>query len=405
MNYSNCILKTIGFFSNPYKNQDFIENGFNKIVVNDETINFLNKSYHSEYINLMFNNNPNEYGVTRMEKKIDVEIEIINIKKKVLINSITLFNFFDSFQKSQFSIFTVDYKVLSSNLNDLSDCIVSLKNPDSLIKLSSKEVSLDAFLQQSIMDENFIDETSDVSQYAGYKYKHYLVIDFDKEEYNRDDLLFELGTSSKINSIKNQDLDSPSPKYKNQVLENKISCFNNYECLTLLDSFTVIGRNNYNPKEIYNHNSWNDIYFSIYVFNLYVKASIQVISNSFSEDSVRKRKEFKEFYNKYYFVKISFNFLPNEIYKGISKSLEIEEDIDFIQERLETLAVQVNEKQQKQIGLILLVISVIALLETPLHIEGIRKIIGIDALVIYNSAVYFLLVFSVVIFLYQNLKK
>ena len=64
-----------------------------------------------------------------------------------------------------------------------------------------------------------------------------------------------------------------------------------------------------------------------------------------------------------------------------------------------------NEKQQKQIGLILLVISVIALLETPLHIEGIRKIIGIDALVIYNSTVYFLLVFSVIVFLYKNLKK
>ena len=405
MNYSNCILKTIGFFSNPYKNQDFIDNGFNKIFVKDETINFLNKSYHSEYINLMFNNSPNEFGVTKLEKKIDVEIEIINHKNKVIVNSITLFNFFDSFKKDQFSIFSVDYKVLSSNLDDLSDCIVSLKNPDSLIKLSSKEISLDTFLQQSIIKENFIDENSAVSQYAGYKYKHYLVTDFEKEEFNRDDLLFELGTSSKINSIRNQDLDSPSIKYKNQVLENKISCFNNYECLTLLDSFTVVGRNNYNPNEIYNHNSWNNIYFSIYIFNLYVKASIQVISNSFSEDSVNKRKEFKEFYNKYFFVKISFNFLPNEIYKGISNSLEIDEDIDFIKERLETLAVQVNEKQQKQIGLILLVISVIALLETPLHIEGIRKIIGIDALVIYNSAVYFLLVFSVVIFLYQNLKK
>ena len=185
MIYTNSILKTIGFFSNPYKNEDFIANGFNKIDINDETINFLNKSYHSEYINLMFNNSPNEFGVTKLEKKIDVEIEIINPKNKVKVNSITLFNFFDSFKKDQFSIFSVDYKVLSSNLDDLSDSILSLKNPDSLIKLSSKEISLNTFLQQSIMKENFIDENSAVSQYAGYKYKHYLVSDFEKEEFKQ----------------------------------------------------------------------------------------------------------------------------------------------------------------------------------------------------------------------------
>ena len=175
--------------------------------------------------------------------------------------------------------------------------------------------------------------------------------------------------------------------------------------LTLLDSFTVVGSKNYDSSNIYNHNSWDNIYFSLYVFNLYVKSSLQSLSNEFSDDSVKKRKEFKSFYNKYFFIKVSFNFLPNEIYKGIFNALEIEEDLEFIQDRLETLAVQMNEKQQKQIGLILLVISVIALLETPLHIEGIRKIIGIDALVIYNSTVYFLLVFSVIIFLYKNLKK
>ena len=67
-----------------------------------------------------------------------------------------------------------------------------------------------------------------------------------------------------------------------------------------------------------------------------------------TSDAMVKRKEFQEFYNKYYFKKISYNFLPNEIFKRISDSLEIQEDLDFIENKLETLASQINEKQQKQ---------------------------------------------------------
>ena len=119
-----------------------------------------------------------------------------------------------------------------------------------------------------------------------------------------------------------------------------------------------------------------------------------------------KRKEFQEFYNKYYFKKISYNFLPNEIFKRISNSLEIEEDIEFIENRLETLASQINEKQQKQQEFLLLCISVIALLETPLHIEGIREIVGVDNMVVYNSFVYpILLVTVVVLLISKRIKK
>jgi hypothetical protein len=119
-----------------------------------------------------------------------------------------------------------------------------------------------------------------------------------------------------------------------------------------------------------------------------------------------KRREFQEFYNKYYFKKISYNFLPNEIFKRISDSLEIEEDLEFIQNRLETLATQVNEKQQKQQEFLLFCISVIALLETPLHIEGIREIIGIENLSIYNSLVYPILILTLAItFIFKFKKK
>ena len=137
----------------------------------------------------------------------------------------------------------------------------------------------------------------------------------------------------------------------------------------------------------------------------YLKCSLQILLNDFTSDAMVKRKEFQEFYNKYYFKKISYNFLPNEIFKRISDSLEIQEDLDFIENKLETLASQINEKQQKQQEFLLLCISVIALLETPLHVDGIRQIIGINNMVIYNSLVYPILVLTLVILLITRYRR
>ena len=136
-----------------------------------------------------------------------------------------------------------------------------------------------------------------------------------------------------------------------------------------------------------------------------MKSTLQILSNDFSKDSLVKRYEFQNFYNKYYRKKISYNFLPNEIYSGIINSLEIDEDLNYVQEKLETLAVQVNERQQNQLGYLLACISVIALLETPLHIEGIRNIIGLENIMIYNSISYFILISVVVVFLVIKIRK
>ena len=110
-------------------------------------------------------------------------------------------------------------------------------------------------------------------------------------------------------------------------------------------------------------------------------------------------------FNKYYLKKISYNFLPNELNNGISNSLELNDDIEFIRLRLDTLANQINEKQQGKQQFLLLCLSIIALLETPLHIDGIRQIIGIDNLLIYNSSVYPSLIVLLIIFIVLKFKE
>jgi len=404
---NHIIIKNIGFLnydksfrSNVEKDSSFLNKNFD-----DETYNFLNNSYHSEYINIMFPTLDNQ-GINRFVKELNFEIEICDIQTTVLLNNIELFIFNDSYRSEQTALFSLDYLIENATLEDISNISFSLKLHDCEIIYNKEKMLLKDFISKFLLfDINFYNDNSSLQQYAGSKFKQYLVIDFEHSVANRDNLLFELGTSSKIGSVDDGLLEAPSANYLDKVLKNKISCFNNYECLTLLDSFTVLGTNNYNRDVVYSHLGWNDIYFSIYIYSIYMKSTLQILSNDFSKDSLVKRYEFQNFYNKYYRKKISYNFLPNEIYSGIINSLEIDEDLNYVQEKLETLAVQVNERQQNQLGYLLACISVIALLETPLHIEGIRNIIGLENIMIYNSISYFILISVVVVFLVIKIRK
>ena len=402
---NHAIVKNIGYINHTDKFVESIkEKKFSLKSFAEETYYFLNKSYHKEYLNIMFPRG-NKDGISRYVKKLSYEIEICNIKTKVLLNNIELFLFNDSFRSEQIGMFSLDYLKENSSLDDVSNISFSLKSHDCEIIYEQEKMTIKSFIYKVLFGIDLLENNS-LHQYAGNKFKQFIVIDFEHDKYNRDNLLFELGTSSKIGSVDGNTIESPSDSYLKKILGNKISCFKNYDCLALLNSFIVIGANNYDRNNDHAHSSWNDIYFSLYIYNLYLKSVLQVLSNDFSINSMKKRYEFQKFHDKYYYKKISFNFLPNEIYKGIVKSIEVDEDFDHVQGKLETLAVRVNERQQSLLGNLLACISVIALLETPLHIEAIRKIIGVENLITYNAIMYCLLVSVVFIFLaFKALKK
>jgi len=402
---SNSLFKTIGFMncdSSFYRS--LVNQSFQKKSFDNDTRNFLQNSYHTEYLNLMFTKDNS--GVEIFSKKINYQIGIDHRENEVLLTNIDLYIFKNTYENTKTSIFSLTYKPTVNTLEEISNISNDLKDHNCEISYNSQKFLLKEFISEYLFFGNkFSENNTSLEQYSGSRFKNYLVIDFEDKSVDRDQLLYELGTSSMLGTIQGNTIYAPSDSYVKGVLENKISCFKNYECLTLLDSFTVIGANNYDEKHPYTFTTWNDIYFSIYIFNLYVKCSLQILLNDFTSDAMVKRKEFQEFYNKYYFKKISYNFLPNEIFKRISDSLEIQEDLDFIENKLETLASQINEKQQKQQEFLLLCISVIALLETPLHVDGIRQIIGINNMVIYNSFVYPILVLTLVILLITRYRR
>lgn len=401
MKIDNTLYKTVGFLN--YNNSEIksIRKDYTLYVLDDNDRSFLNQSYHSEYLNIMFDNN----NVERLYKDLDYEIGIDSISTKLILNKIELFIFHEE-EKEKRAIFSLSYNLDNLTIKNISEISNALNRYNTEVIYQDNKYFFKEFISEILLDnKKFFEENTPSEQYAGSKFKNYLIIDLKHEKDARDHLLYEIGTCSKIGAINKNDLHSPSPSYQKQILENKISCFNNYEALCILDSFTVIGTANYNREKIYTHKSWDEVYFSIYIFNLYMKSSLQILSNDFSSKPMKRRRTFQKFYNKYFFNKISFNFLPNEMHKGMKDGLEIQDDLDFISNRLETLAVQVNEKQQKQQESLLLVISIIALLETPLHLDGIREIIGINNEVIYNSIVYALLVITVISFLFIKIRQ
>ena len=402
MKMDQILYKTIGFLNYNKSEINGIRKELKPYLISKEDNKFLNHSYHSEFLNIMFNDN----SVERLYKDLDYEIKIVSINTIVNLNNLELFLFNENDTKDQLAIFSLDYSIKNKTIEDVSNISNSLNKYNTEIIYQERTWLLKEFISENLLNnKKFFEENSPAEQYTGSRLKNYLIIDFQHKKSERDNLLYELGTCSKIGTVERDDLNSPSQAYQNKILENKIACFNNYEGLTLLDSFTVIGTNNYSAENIFTHKTWNDIYFTIYIFNLHMKCSLQILSNDFSSNPMKKRRLFQTFYNKYFFNKISFNFLPNEIHKGIHNGLEIEDDINFISNRLETLATQVNEKQQKQQESLLLVISVIALLETPLHLDGIREIIGVKNEMIYNSAVYALLLITVISFLIIKIRK
>lgn len=395
------LYKTIGFFNYNSSEVKNIKDKMERYTLDDNDKKFLNNSYHSEYINIMFENST----VERLYRELDYELKIEKLNISIQLNKLEIFLFNEDFKKEKLGIFSLSYNIENRNIENLSDISNALNRYDTSIIYKKKTYKLKEFISENILNnKRFYEENSPSEQYLGSKFKNYIVIDFDHDQAKRDDLLYEIGTCSPIGTIKRNELNSPTLSYKNKMLENSIACFKNYTGLALLDSFTVVGFNNYKKQEIYSHKGWDDIYYSIYIFNLYMKCTLQMLSNDFSKNPMNKRKEFQKFYNSCFYNKIAFNFLPNELHHCMGKGLEIQDDINFISNRLDTLATQINENQQKQQELLLLVISVIALIEIPLLLDSFREMLGIENIILYNICVYLLLFTTIISFILIKIK-
>lgn len=406
MKVQHTLCKSIGFIDyHAHYFEELISNGFEIYQFSNETIQFLEKSYLREFLNLNFKSKDGFKNV--LTKEIDHTITLKECERQITINSISVYVFHGEYEKLDTAIFSVDYSPLDYDIVAISEITSALRSQSCPVEFESKPLSYLEYISSKILKLNQLyDNDSALADYSGLKFKSYLVLDLENYDFvHADQLLYELGTGTRVGLVALRDKHGPSEMLINNVLCNKISAFNNYTCLPLLDSFTAVGSENYSADNVYTHSTWSEIYFSLYIFNLYVKSSLQILINDFKIKPLEKRKHFQDFYNRYYFKKISYNFLPNLIFSGISNGLEIEEDLSYLENKINSLATKINERQQNQQEFLLLIISVLALLETPLHLDGIKEIIGITNATIYNSSVYAILVLTVGILLFRNYKR
>ena len=240
-----------------------------------------------------------------------------------------------------------------------------------------------------------VEKPVESDEYSGSKFKIYSAFSVNEiganSNYNRDHLLYEIGTGSMLGCVSNENYLTPSTEYYSELTEFRVSAFQSWTGLALLDSYTAIGNN-----LITNHNgSVNEdafvtqdrIYFSIYLFNLYLKYNVFRFNSKFKDDPVRYKGRFEDFINEYNYSHISFDFLPNLIYSKMRAALGIENEIKQFEKRLNSLASNIQEEQEKRQAALLGIISIISsisafepIIET---IEQVREFTGLEDTLFY----------------------
>lgn len=120
--------------------------------------------------------------------------------------------------------------------------------------------------------------------------------------------------------------------YKSILTGNKLSIFNNWKALALLDTFTIV---TYETKD-HLLELWNKEYFEkLYLHSLFRKFFLFRINGDFRSESrpiAQIRKDLSLFENEYTFPRKSYNFLPEEISRSMEKGLDIDDEIKKVAE-------------------------------------------------------------------------
>lgn len=254
----------------------------------------------------------------------------------------------------------------------------------------------------------------------GNKLKLFQTIKIETKEI-KNDLLYEMGTSSPIGCVKNgsrPDL-KPSETYFNMIMEqNIVSTFDNWKGLALVDSFTILGM-----PESFNENDCNFLYFPlIYLRCLFEKTFCFSRNNAYREDKADLKNlplEIEQMEKYYFYDNLSYNFQPNLLYKAMAKGLSIKEEREELikqvkesakkeaQERKERQEEQ-KEKEEKRLNNILAYVSIFAVFSVIWDTYSIAKE-AFSISLFYEADVslgFICLGFVVIIFLlYQIYKK
>ncbi len=228
------------------------------------------------------------------------------------------------------ALFAVRVDIETEDLNGLT---LAMSNLRDLGRITSYKDFADAVVTP--LDDIYRRLTGKTGKLSGFfhlmengnKLKIFQIACIDGAAADDDVLLFELGTVAPIGSYDAKSVSSASESYFKRIIEeNKLSIFNNWSCLGLTDTVTILGRGC--PDWLVSN--WvNDYFGLIYIWQLFRKNFIFRLTRSFrfdKKDPEKLMQESVEFEKKCSFHIISYNFLREEFNRCVEHGLKIEEE-------------------------------------------------------------------------------
>lgn len=166
-----------------------------------------------------------------------------------------------------------------------------------------------------------------------------------------DNLLFEIGTFIPEGAVGGKNGYSPSKTYFDSIIkENSISVFYNWKALALVDSFTVLGVDNYNKW------TWENLYFPlIYLRCIFEKTFCFSRNSSYRLDKSIKNisQEITDMEKYYFYNNISYNFLPELLYDFMVKGIGLKEEREEISKQIKEQVKEKEDNRQQRITIYL----------------------------------------------------
>ena len=421
---NNCIIKIVGLlgvFDNTTrvdlqrklcKDNKYSEDYRPEILKISDTFSFdpsslLKDQYYPEFRDIMYfkSKEKKELLCRRFICKQKQHISFINKKGgnvnqlPAIVNECEIYLFTD-----QISLFSLQIEVNGSDFNFdfLSDLINKCRSFDSEVYDMSREKNKawhEWISENYLQNEKLRGEKVKADEYSGSKFKVFTVIDCDLQSEEFDQYLYDLGTSSPLNSAEGKGDFVPHKDYFTSLMKNKVSYFNNWEALCLFDSFTAVGSRILSTSS--NINTWSYTYFRIYLFQLFFKYNLYRYNSDLHDNTVKLRNQFEKFLNNYNLSHISFNFLPNEIFNKIGEALHLDEELNTFQSRINRISSAIQEEKQSRTNALLQFVSVLGGLGSVMPVfDGLslaQKYLGWSNGVFYTLLVLILLSLGLVV--------
>jgi hypothetical protein len=356
-----------------YVSRTYYQNYFNDILRDSDGQKSQRESSFIEHRTLdSILNNPFECETDGIEK---VKLSIPYFDCFSFSDGIGIFCFKVEFAEGQ----SITYESVSQQLG-------FLRNPLANIISENGPRTVTQFIQQKI--EIGFHIPNDWNKYLNQLKLYTIINDPSKKRFTEEEdiTLFELSHAMPIGTIRSGMSDKPTDEYFQQILKaHSISVYDNWKAISLLDSFTRLSCDFADP-----YKSWELDYFHIYIHCLYSKFQLYYFNSQltdllqFNKKTQAIRDRFVEFVNDYSLPYISYKFLPNLLYKKISASLEVKEEQEAMEKKIERINETYQNKKSKQLNTLLVVISILSLASVFNDISQWLVNLGASAGWVYN---------------------